>query len=244
MDILQAIADPNIFGSFFDDLKTWKAWTRGLLPTVYGLPVRGATARRLVRQCTGRKVRKLPPDGFRTNLILTGRRSGKSRMSAVIGAFETVLGGHEKHLAKGERGLLPIISPTRHQSSIVHNYMRALFEAPLLANEVINETKDGFELSNGIRVAIVTGDWKHVRGFTVISAVVDEIAFFQVSEECKLTDVELIRSIRPALATVPNSKLVCISTKYAARAGPSIPGNETSATTRARRWFGIPTAER
>jgi hypothetical protein len=62
----------------------------------------------------------MPSDGFRTALFLTGRRSGKSRIAAVVAAYEAVLAGLESRLDKGERGIVPVVSPTRRQSAIVH----------------------------------------------------------------------------------------------------------------------------
>jgi hypothetical protein len=93
-------------------------------------------------------------------LFLTGRRSGKSRIAAVIGAYEAALAGHETKLAKGERGVVPICAPTKAQGRIVKDYLRAIFQTPLLANEVVAETREGFELNNGTRIEILAGDWR------------------------------------------------------------------------------------
>jgi hypothetical protein len=48
-----------------------------------------------------------------------------------------------------------------------------------------------------------------------LAAIVDEIAFFGFDDECKVkSDNELIRAIKPSLATV-GGKLICISSPYA-----------------------------
>jgi hypothetical protein len=159
----------------------------------------------------------LPSDGFDTALFLTGRRSGKSRIAAVIGAYEAALAGHEAKLAKGEQGFVAICSPTRSQSRIVKNYLRAIFEAPILAREVVRETKQGFELRSGIAIEIITGDFRTVRGFTLVAAIVDEICFFGLDEESKIkSDTELVRAIQPSLATC-GGKFIGISSPYAKR---------------------------
>jgi len=217
MNIIEAIKDRNIFEPFLHyrgGLETWQPWMVALR-VVYGLPVAQLRSLKLVRQCTGRDPQKLPPTGFDTALFLTGRRSGKSRIAAVAGAYEAVLAGRHTGLARGEIGLVAVISPTRFQSRIVRNYLRAIFDTPLLTNEVTRETADGFALNNGVQIQIMTGDWRSVRGFSLLAAIIDEAAFFGLDAESKVrSDTELIRAIRPSLATT-GGKLIGISTPYA-----------------------------
>jgi hypothetical protein len=133
----------------------------------------------------------------------------------LIGAYEAVLAGHEVKLAKGEQGLVAVCSPTREQSQIVKSYLRAAFDTSLLRNEVVRETREGFELRNGNRIEILAGDWRTVRGFTLIAAIIDEAAFFGYDAESKVkSDTELIRAVKPALATT-GGKLIAISSPYA-----------------------------
>ncbi len=219
MNIIEAIKEPDAFRPFLADadgeIGSWRNW-QVALRCLYGLPITAPYSINLVRECTGRVTSSLPEDGFNTALFLTGRRSGKSRMAAVVACFEAVLSGKEKLLAPGEQGIVPVVSPTRKQSSLVKSYCHGLFKsAPLLANEVVEETKDGFTLKNGVRIEILTGDWKVVRGFTLLgAAIVDEVCFMSTSEECKVTDVEICRALVPGLATT-NGKLICISSPYA-----------------------------
>lgn len=167
----------------------------------------------LLKECTGRENPRI--GGFQTALFLTGRRSGKSRIAAVTGAFESALAGHEKKLSKGEQGVVLIASPTKSQSSIVKNYIRGIFDVPLLRNEIVEESKDGFALRNGNRIAILAGDWKTVRGFTLLAAIVDEVCFFGYGDDSKIkSDTELIRALKPSLATC-KGRLIAISSPYA-----------------------------
>src|SRR5262245_40472703 len=102
MNIIDAIKDENLFRPFLgDDLTSWRAWMAAAR-CLYGLRVPEAW-HALVKDCTGRDVSTMVPrEGFNTALFLIGRRSGKSRMAAIIGAFEAVLAGRQKRLAKGE----------------------------------------------------------------------------------------------------------------------------------------------
>lgn len=216
MTILEAIRDEHLFRPFLgEQLESWKPWSIALR-CLYGLPVRAVKSKELVHQCTGRHADELPAAGFQTALFLVGRRSGKSRISAVIGAFEVLFGGHETRLAKGETGIIPIISPSRYQSTIVWKYLRAIFDTPLLAKEVAS-TQESFQtmtLRNGLQITILTGDWRTVRGPSVVCAILDEVCFFGLTEESKVrSDTELVRALRPALITT-RGRLIAISSKY------------------------------
>lgn len=218
MNILKAIGDPNLFRPFLgDDLSSWKQWGTALR-CLYGLKIK-PEHHELIKQCTGRDAAELPADGFQTALFLVGRRGGKSRVSAIIGAFEGLFGGHETRLAKGESGIIPVISPTKYQSSIVWKYLSAIFDAPLLKQEVVDERESdkAIVLRNGIEIRILVGDWRTIRGPSVVCAIVDEVCFLGLTEESKVrSDTELIRALRPALLTT-KGKLIAISSKYAKR---------------------------
>ncbi|MDZ4684514.1 MAG: hypothetical protein SH850_05445 [Planctomycetaceae bacterium] len=217
MNIIQAIEDPNLFRPFLtgdgDDLASWQPWMAALR-VLYGLPLCEGD-HDVIQRCTGRDPDKLPAEGFATALFLTGRRSGKSRTAAVIGAFEAVLAGHESKLAKGERGIVLITAPSKSQGRIVRDYVRAVFDAPILNAEIARETPEGFELNNGTRIEIAAGDFRTIRGFTLMCGVVDECAFFGYDTDSKVkSDSELIRAIKPSLATV-GGRLIAISSPYA-----------------------------
>jgi len=218
MNIISAITDKNLFRPFLADgqdrLGSWQNWGVALR-TLYGLPVKSRYVD-LVKQCTGRSLDKLPKKGFSAGLFLIGRRSGKSRIAAVVGTFEACLSGKEKLLAKGEQGMVAVVAPTAKQGRIIKNYTGAILHGTsLLRNEVRKETREGFLLSNGVQIEILIGDWRSIRGYSVIAAIVDEVCFFGLSEESRVkNDAELIRAIRPSLATV-GGRLIGISSPYA-----------------------------
>lgn len=216
MNIIESIQDENLFRPYLgEELDTWEPWCAAL-SAVYGLRIK-PNMRELVRQCTGRDAKTMPKEGFKTSLFLTGRRSGKSRIAAVIGCYEAVIVSHEAKLAKGERGVVCICAPSRAQSRIVKDYLRALFDTPTLQSQVIGGNKDGFDLRNGITIQVLTGDFRTVRGYTVVAAIVDEACFFGLeAENHQRSDKELVRAIEPALATT-NGKLILISSPYARR---------------------------
>lgn len=215
MNVLQAIRDEALFRPFLGQhLRSWRNWFAAL-SCLYGLPVKAAY-HEVVKACTGREATGMPNDGFRTALFLTGRRSGKSRMSAICGAYEACLGGHEPHLAPGELGVVACISPTRIQSRVVRNYLRAIFTTDMLKPEILDQDRDGFTLRNGIRLETLTGSFKTVRGHTLVAAIIDEVCYFGLDEEAKVkSDTELVRAVSPGLATTQNGRLIAISSPYA-----------------------------
>jgi hypothetical protein len=213
MNIVKEIHDAQLFRPFFGDLTTWSSWLTAVR-VLYGLPLSDDEAE-TVRACTGRDPDTLPKDGFRTSLFLIGRRSGKSRVAAVVGAYEAALAGHEKKLSPGERGLVAVAAPSKPQARITLHYLKALFETPLLAGEVANQTKDGVELKSGTRIEVMAGHFRTARGFTLLAAVIEECAFFGLDEESKVkSDAELVRAVKPGLATT-QGKLVAITSPYA-----------------------------
>ena len=55
-----------------------------------------------------------------------------------------------------------------------------------------------------------------IRGYTLVGAVCDEIAFWR-SEESANPDTEILNGLRPGMATIFNALPLCISTPYARR---------------------------
>lgn len=217
MNIVDAIKDENLFRPFLADkdgrIDTWRPWMTALR-CVYGLPVPPAQ-HELVRQCTGRDPLTLPKRGSSVACLLTGRRSGKSRTAAIVGAYEAALAGHEAKLSKGERGVVIVCAPSRAQGRIIKDYIRSVFEAPMLRGEVVGETKDGFELANGNRIEILASAYSTIRGYTVLACCIDEVCFLGYDADSKIkNDLELVRAVLPALATT-SGRLIAISSPYA-----------------------------
>jgi len=58
--------------------------------------------------------------------------------------------------------------------------------------------------------------FRSVRGYTLVAVLADEVAFWR-SEESANPDSEILAAVRPGLATIPGSLLLCISSPYARR---------------------------
>ncbi len=221
MNIIEAIHDPNIglrqflTGEPNGDLTSWGGWLTALR-LLYGLPITNSKAYRLIEECTGRPPEALSEAGeYDTALFLTGRRSGKSRSSAVIAAYEAVLSGNHSKLAPGEEGVVAVISPSKSQSRVVKKALHSFFaNSAMLQAMLVRETATEFELANRVRIQILAGDYKTVRGFTMLAVVVDEVCFFGTDTDgAAKSDSELISAVQPALLTT-GGRLIAISSPY------------------------------
>jgi hypothetical protein len=109
-----------------------------------------------------------------------------------------------------------VIAADRKQARTILRYVRGLLSIPMLAKMVERETADAFDLDNHVTIEIGTASIKSVRGYTIVAALCDELAFWP-SEESVAPDYEILDSIRPGMATVPGAMLLCASSPYARR---------------------------
>jgi len=123
---------------------------------------------------------------------------------------------HRGVLAPGERGLVAIVAADRAQSRIILNYIKGLLGAlPELAELVLQRRKESIDLVNNITIEIRTASFKTSRGYTLVFAAADEAAYWP-QEGSANPDVEVLRALRPGLATT-GGRLWVVSTPYAKR---------------------------
>jgi hypothetical protein len=211
--ILDACADPALFARWFRDRRTWAAWFT-FLRALFGLTMTDEDLA-LYARSTGRT--KPPFGGVREAWLIVGRRGGKSLMLALVAVFLATFVDWTPYLTPGERGTIMVIATDRRQARTIFRYITALLrQVSLLAALVERETSDTVDLSNGITIEILTASFRTVRGYTLVAALCDELAFWR-SEESANPDSEIIGAIRPAMATIPGAMLLCASSPYARR---------------------------
>jgi hypothetical protein len=86
----------------------------------------------------------------------------------------------------------------------------------MLARMIERETADSFDLTNRITIEIQAASFRSTRGYTLIAALCDELAFWR-SDESANPDKEIRAALRPAMATIPGAMLLCASSPYARR---------------------------
>jgi hypothetical protein len=213
MNILDTMQDRALFGRWFQDQATWSAW-RTFLRCLFALPL-DDDARELFTQCTGRLD---PPEKpCREAALICGRRSGKSFTLALIGAFLATMRDWSPYLMPGEVGTLPIIAADRRQARTIMRYLRSLLlETPMLASMVEAEGAERIDLLNRVTVEVHTCSFRSVRGYTVLSALLDEVAFWRADDSSE-PDHLVIDALRPAMATVPDAMLLMASSPWSKR---------------------------
>jgi hypothetical protein len=211
--ILEALDDPHLLGAGFREAGSWARW-RVALAALFGLPMTAAAAA-VFGEHTGRASPPLEP--VREAWFIVGRRGGKSRMAAAVAVYLACFRDYRAVLAPSERGTLALIAADRQQARTVFRYVGALLDgSPMLARLIERRTADSIELANDVTIEVHTASFRSVRGYTVVGAVLDEVAFWR-SEDSANPDREIVDALRPAMATVPGALLVAISSPYARR---------------------------
>jgi hypothetical protein len=212
--ILEALDSPAVWAGWFRKPRTWSSW-RVFLSALFGLPL-DAEQLKLFHECTGR-VRP-NAEGYTECWLTVGRRGGKSFILAVIAVYLSVFKDWRRFLAPGERGVIKILAVDRRQARVIHRYCRALLrQVPAFGSLIARETDDEIILTNKVVIEIQTASFRSTRGFTLIAALCDEIAFWRSDDGSANPDSEILRALRPAMATVPGAMLLCASSPYARR---------------------------
>ena len=212
--ILDAVADSNLFARWFRDPTTWTAW-RAFLAALFALPM---TNEQLgtYQQCTGRAA--APSAAHAEAWLVCGRRAGKSFVLALIAVFVASFHDWRPHLAPGERGTVMIVAADRKQARVILRYIRGLLTGvPMLARLIDRETAEAFDLNNSVSIEVGTASFRTVRGYTIVAALLDELAFWPTTDDAANPDYEVINAIRPGMATIPGAMLLCASSPYARR---------------------------
>jgi hypothetical protein len=212
--ILDAINDPNLFAPHFKNRKTWQPWF-SFLASLFGLPL-SPDQLDTYRAHTGRTDQpKLP---FREAWLVVGRRGGKSFILALTAVYLACFHEWRKFLNVGERGTVMIVAADRKQARTIMRYITGLLRSvPMLRQLIENSTAERITLRNRIIIEIHTASYTSTRGYTIVAALLDELAFWPSDEQSAQPDVEVLNAIKPGMATIPDAMLLCASSPHARR---------------------------
>src|SRR5688500_8084521 len=104
---------------------------------------------------------------------------------------------------------------------------------------IVDQRTDEIELTTGVTILVKASDFGGVRGPTIACVVADEIAFWP--SQGANPDDEVLSAIRPAMATIPDAKLLCISTGFAQIGAYTMLTTRITAKTRTMCSSGRPT---
>ena len=182
---------------------------RTFLKSIYGLELDSAEFDFYCR-ATGRKT--YDPREQKETTAIIGRRGGKTRLAAQIAVYEAT---RVHNIPPGERAFILVIAPVLKQAQIAFRYIRKyISSSPELSDLVVKERKSEIELRNGITIACQPCSQITVRGDSVVCAICDELGFWKREETAANPEREVIAALRPAMATLTNTKLVKISTPF------------------------------
>ncbi len=206
--IVDFVTDPALLGLSISPAQ------RTLLMSAYGVKLSSSEEREIFRLCTNRE-KYLTGHVFGELTVMAGARSGKdSRIAAPIVCYEAAFGGHDKKLARGERGMIALVAQDARAARIAFDYIKAYFEgSPVLAKLVAEPRATEIALTNGITVAVFPSTLRSLRGYSIPCAVMDELAFFRLEGSAD-SDAEIQTSIRRGGGSFGGTKLIKISTPY------------------------------
>jgi hypothetical protein len=185
---------------------SWERW-RVLGKVLDGLPLNAAEMV-IYTALTGRRT---VPSKLHEFWALAGRGSGKTTFEAVQ-ALKAGCRGYA-----GVRGVprVLLLGFVQAQAEIAFQYVTEFVAQDAeLRRLVTRQTKDAVEFAHGVRLQTITSNYRALRGYSVAAALCDEIAFWWSDVTDSNPDVEVLRSLRPALAKVPGSRLLAATTPF------------------------------
>jgi hypothetical protein len=213
MTLAEALADNNLFARHFKN-KSWKPWRTFLAALFAEVPQGDDLA--IYNACTGREA--WPASPFAESVTIVGRRGGKSRILALIAAYLATMVDYGPFLAVGEVATVAILAADRSQARSIFRFVVGFLQAsPLLDQLIMNRDAETIELRNRVVIEITTASFRATRGYSYAAVLADEVAFWRSEETSANPDVEILRALRPGLASIPGSMLLIASSPYAKR---------------------------
>ena len=209
----RALADPNLFARHFRN-KSWAGWKTFLRALFAEPPVR-TTSRSIA---PGPGGRDWPTEPFTEAVTIVGRRGGKSRILALIAVYLAAFRDYAPYLAPGEVATIGVLAVDKGQARAIFRFVIGLLRAvPMLEPLIVKRDTETIELSNRVVIEIATASFRSTRGYSYAAILCDEVAFWRSDETSLNPDVEILRALRPGLATIPGSMLLIASSPYSQR---------------------------
>lgn len=197
---------------WFKGAADWTAW-RSFLCALYALPMTNQELA-IYRECTGRKMPPSRP--AREVWCPTGRRARKSVIAALIGVFEGGFRDYSPYLAPGERAVIPILGKSMEEAQQIYTFTKGILSDDSLRHLLESEPGAGtIRLITRVDLRIRAVSLTAGRSKAIPLGLLDEVAFF--ATEGAIPDVEVVRGIKPGMATIPDSKLFALSSPWGKR---------------------------
>ena len=186
VDIDAALADPQLLGAAMGNLRPWGTW-RVVLKAAFGLPLTPAEVGTFGNVAGGRPA---PAARVRELWCVIGRRSGKSRVAALVATYIATCVDHRQRLVPGETGSVLVLAASKSQASVVFGYVKGFLESSPILSRLIEEiTADEVRLAGGVVIGVHSNNSKTVRGRTLLGCVFDETGHWR-DETSSQPDIE------------------------------------------------------
>ena len=150
--------------------------------------------------------------------MIVGRRGGKSRTLALIAVYLACFRDYGPYLAAGEVATIGVLAVDKGQARAIFRFVLGLLKAvPMLEPLIVRRDSETIELSNRVHIEIATASFRSTRGYSYAAVLADEVAFWRSDETSLNPDVEILRALRPGLASIPGAMLLMASSPYAKR---------------------------
>lgn len=179
---------------------------RTILAAYYALPMPDQEHAECFRAIAGYDYHpRRYPGGL---VIVAGARGGKTeRLLAAPLVFEALCTDHAAYLSRGERATFPLIAQDGRAVRVAFGYIRAMLtETPELASFVRDVRAAEIDVGDRVTISSFACTVGGTRGYTIPAAGLDESAYWDVD------DLEILRSVRRGMGTVPVPRLFIVST--------------------------------
>jgi hypothetical protein len=210
LSIIEVIENPELFGPLFKNQETWRHW-KTFLKGLFGLEM-SEEEKAFFSEHTGRQT--APSTQASEAFCIAGRRAGKSFISATVASYLAIFRDWSPFLSTGEQGYIFVVAADKQQARVILNYIKAVFRLEPFQRLVDKELQQEVRLTNNITIEVRTASFRTIRGYTILAAILDELAFWR-DENSANPAGEILSAILPGLATIPDSLLLAISTPYA-----------------------------
>jgi hypothetical protein len=145
-------------------------------------------------------------------VLCAGRRSGKSRLSALMLVWMALLRPDLRaYVLEGEWISFACCATSRDQGKIVLNAAKqAVMQSPLLASLVEREVSDAIFFKNGSVIEAFPCSSRTTRGNPIAGLSLDEFAFFQTTDEGPAAAVEVHRALTGSMVQFQQDRKVLI----------------------------------
>jgi hypothetical protein len=146
--------------------------------------------------------------------LICGRRSGKTLLSAIISIYCAISNNWKPFLQKTPFATVLIMSHSREFSDEVLEVIKGLIEgSPILSRLINTEAKQtasamnlvvpwvvkGLIENSRVQIKVGAASSKTTRGIAACAILCDEIAYWNLDESMKETDVKIMKAVRPAM---------------------------------------------